>query len=57
MLLYSRYKAQSKGKAVRDFVEWGLSQQAQNYAEQLGYIPLSPDVTKLGGETINAPTR
>ena len=38
---------------VRDFVDWGLSGQAQNYGEQLGYIPLSADVTKLGREAIN----
>lgn len=57
VLLYSRYMDQTKGKAIRDFVEWGLSQQSQNYGEQLGYIPLSADVTKLGREAISAITQ
>jgi phosphate transport system substrate-binding protein len=52
VLLYSQYADRTKGMAVRDFVEWGLSGQAQNYGEQLGYIPLSADVTKLGREAI-----
>jgi phosphate transport system substrate-binding protein len=52
VLLYSQYADQAKGMTVRDFVEWGLSRQAQNYGEQLGYIPLSEDVTKLGRQTI-----
>jgi hypothetical protein len=34
-----------------------LSQQSQNYGEQLGYIPLSADVTKLGREAISAITQ
>ena len=53
MLLYSQYADRAKGMTVRDFVDWGLSGQAQNYGEQLGYIPLSTDVTKLGREAID----
>jgi phosphate transport system substrate-binding protein len=52
VLLYSQYADRVKGMTVRDFVEWGLSGPAQNYGEQLGYIPLSADVTKLGREAI-----
>ena len=47
MFLYPRYADRAKGKAMRDFAEWTLSQQAQNYGAQLGYLPLSPDVTAL----------
>ena len=31
IFLYPRYADQAKGKAMRDFAEWTLSQQAQNY--------------------------
>jgi hypothetical protein len=40
--------------AVHNFLEWGLSGQAQNYGEQLGYIPLTTDVTNLGKEAVGA---
>ena len=37
---------------MRDFAEWTLSQQAQNYGAQLGYLPLSADVTALGTQAL-----
>jgi phosphate transport system substrate-binding protein len=52
MFLYPRYADRAKGKAVRDFAEWTLSQQAQNYGAQLGYLPLSSDVTALGKQAL-----
>ena len=52
MFLYPRYADHAKGMAVRDFAEWTLSQQAQNYGAQLGYLPLSADVTALGAQAL-----
>jgi ABC-type phosphate transport system substrate-binding protein len=52
MFLYRRYADQAKGKAMRDFAEWALSPQAQNYGAQLGYLPLSADVTALGTQAL-----
>ena len=37
---------------MHDFAEWTLSQQAQNYGAQLGYLPLSPDITALGTQAL-----
>jgi phosphate transport system substrate-binding protein len=51
MFLYPRYGDQAKGKAVREFAEWTLSPQAQNYGAQLGYLPLAPDVAALGRQS------
>ena len=52
MLLYPRYTDRAKGAALRDFAEWGLSQQAQNYGAQLGYLPLAGDVVALGKQEL-----
>lgn len=48
MFLYPRYSDRAKGAALREFAVWGLSQQAQNYGAQLGYLPLAGDVVALG---------
>ena len=50
MLLYGRYADPAKGAVVRDFAQWGLSQTGQNYGAQLGYLPLSDDVTALANQ-------
>ena len=52
MFLYPRYADKAKGKAMRDFAEWALSPQSQNYGAQLGYLPLSADVTELGTQAL-----
>ena len=52
MLLYPRYPDRAKGAALRDFAEWGLSQQAQNYGAQLGYLPLAEDVVAFGKQAL-----
>ena len=52
MLLRPRYADRAKGKAIRDFAEWVLSQQAQDYGAQLGYPPLTPDVAALGTQAL-----
>ena len=36
--------------------EWGLSQAGQNYGAQLGYLPLSDDVTELGNQALQGLT-
>jgi phosphate transport system substrate-binding protein len=52
MFLYPRYADRAKGKAMHDFAEWALSQQAQDYGAQLGYLPLSADVSALGTQAL-----
>jgi phosphate transport system substrate-binding protein len=52
MFLYPRYADRAKGKAMRDFGEWTLSQQAQNYGAQLGYLSVSADVAALGTQAL-----
>ena len=42
----------AKGQAMRDFAGWTLSQRAQNYGAQLGYLPLSADVTAIGTQAL-----
>ena len=52
MLLYPHYLDKSKAVALHDFVEWGLSQRAQDGAAQLGYLPLPADVIGLARKTL-----
>ncbi|MGB8528511.1 MAG: phosphate ABC transporter substrate-binding protein PstS [Rhodoplanes sp.] len=52
MFLYPHYADPAKGKAIRGFVEWVLSPQAQNYGAQLGYLPLTGDITALGKDAL-----
>jgi len=52
MLLYPHYLDRSKAAALRDFVEWGLSRQAQDSAAELGYLSLPADVIGLGKRTL-----
>jgi phosphate transport system substrate-binding protein len=52
MFLYPRYADKAKGQAIRNFAEWGLTLQAQNYGAQLGYLPLSPDVVAIGKQSL-----
>jgi phosphate transport system substrate-binding protein len=52
MLLYSQYRAKLKGAALQEFVRWGLSQSGQNFAAQLGYLPLSEDVVSIGRQVL-----
>ena len=48
MFLYPAYRDKAKAAALRDFAEWALSEQAQDIAAQLGYLPLPADVIALG---------
>jgi phosphate transport system substrate-binding protein len=52
MLLYPHYLDKNKAVALHDFVEWGLSQRAQDGAAQLGYLPLPADVIGLARKTL-----
>ena len=54
MLLYSQYRARTKGPALQEFVRWGLSQPGQNFAAQLGYLPLSEDVVSIGEQVLGS---
>ncbi len=57
MFLYTKYADRAKGVALREFAEWGLSQQGQSYAAQLGYLPLSSDVVSLGTKELGSLTQ
>jgi phosphate transport system substrate-binding protein len=56
MFLYGRYTDPAKGAAVTDFARWGLGPTGQNYGAQLGYLPLSGDVTELGNQALHGLT-
>ncbi len=47
---------QARGVAVRDFAQWGVSQPGQDYAAQLGYLPLSDDVLDIGKQALGGLT-
>jgi len=51
LMLYRSYSDPGKGKALQDFVLWGLTE-GQNYAPDLGYVPLSADVVNLGRQAL-----
>jgi phosphate transport system substrate-binding protein len=53
MLLYPHYRDRTKAAALREFVEWGLSRQAQDTAASLGYLALPADVIGLGARTLS----
>jgi phosphate transport system substrate-binding protein len=57
MLVYPAYRDKAKASALRDFAEWALSQQAQDIAVQLGYLPLPADwrVRQLDRRVIRFP--
>ena len=52
LFLYRHYGDRAKAEAIRDFVEWGLTD-GQHYGPELGYIPLSADVVSLGREELD----
>jgi len=54
MFLYPRYHDSAKAIAMLAFAEWGLSQQAQNYGAQLGYLPLTGDLVALGKRALGS---
>ena len=51
LLLYPQYDDPSKAQALQDVVSWALNS-GDEYAEQLGYIPLPQDVEQRVVETI-----
>jgi phosphate transport system substrate-binding protein len=51
--LFRQIPDRAKAEAIRDFVEWGLTE-GQHYGAELGYIPLSADVVSVGREGLNA---
>jgi phosphate transport system substrate-binding protein len=52
LFLYRHYGDRAKAEAIRDFVEWGLTD-GQHYGPELGYIPLSADIVSLGREELD----
>jgi phosphate transport system substrate-binding protein len=47
ILLYGNYIDQKKGRLVKDFVKWGLTD-GQKYSEDLGFCSLPPQIRELG---------
>ncbi len=52
LFLYRHYRDPAKGRAVRDFVGWGLTD-GQQYGAEFGYVPLSADVIALGRDVLD----
>jgi len=51
LMFYRAYSDADKGKALQDFVMWGLTE-GQKYGPDLGYVPLSADVVNLGRQAL-----
>ncbi|HEY0792735.1 MAG TPA: phosphate ABC transporter substrate-binding protein PstS [Chthoniobacterales bacterium] len=45
LLLYKKYSDKAKWSVLKDFVNYGLTE-GQKFADQLGYIPLPPEVVE-----------
>jgi phosphate transport system substrate-binding protein len=45
LLLYKKYPDAAKLKAIKEFVNWGLTD-GQSFSESLGYIPLPAPVVE-----------
>ena len=56
MLLYPEYRDRAKAAALSEFAQWGLSQAGQNFAAQIGYLPLSDDVVAIGKQVLGSVT-
>ncbi len=54
LLVRPDMKDAAKGKALRDFLEWMLTPEAQRMAAELQYAPLPPQVVALVRERIGA---
>ncbi|MDC7788952.1 phosphate ABC transporter substrate-binding protein PstS [Rhodoplanes sp. TEM] len=54
LFLYREPRDAAKGRAARDFVAWGLGQQGQALARELGYVPLTADIVSLGRDALGA---
>jgi phosphate transport system substrate-binding protein len=55
ILVYKNQKDAAKGKAIVDFLWWGLHE-GENFAKDLLYAPLPPDVVKKAEAKINSVT-
>jgi phosphate transport system substrate-binding protein len=53
LFLYRNYRDPEKGRALRQFVEWALTD-GQKHGAEFGYIPLSADVVSLGRAQLDA---
>jgi phosphate transport system substrate-binding protein len=52
ILLYGNYPDPKKGKAVKDFIKWAITD-GQNSSEALGYCSLPPHIRELALRAIN----
>jgi phosphate transport system substrate-binding protein len=55
LFLYRNYRDAAKGRALRDFAQWGLSE-GQQYGAEFGYVPLSADIVSLGRQALETTT-
>ena len=51
LLLYPEYQDSEKVQALQDVIDWALNNGDQ-YAQELGYIPLPEDVKQRVVETV-----
>lgn len=54
LLLYQRYSEPAKVTALRDAIEWGLSDAGQQVAESMRYIPLPDKMKRLAMTKVSA---
>jgi len=52
LLLYETYDDPAKAAALRDVVQWGLTE-AQNFSEELGYVPLPEPLVSKATEVLS----
>ena len=55
ILVYKNQKDAAKGKAIVDFLWWGIHD-GEKFAKELLYAPLPPDVVKKAETKINSVT-
>jgi len=55
ILVYKNQKDAAKGKAIVDFLWWGIHD-GENFAKELLYAPLPPDIVKKAETKINSVT-
>jgi phosphate transport system substrate-binding protein len=52
LLLYAQYEDGAKAEAIKDMVQWGLTN-GQMFSGELGYVPLSGDIVGKASQAVN----
>ena len=54
LLVYGQYSDQAKADAIKAFIKWAYSPEGAKYAEELGYLPISGDVSTRALSALDA---